>query len=278
LDLFIYPKISFDTTIDDDGDGVNNDIDLCPDTVSGATVNEWGCLLIPSNNYSIETISESCKDKNNGSIIINAVKPFNYTVTVNDADTYNFTNNFTIDNLTPGDYSICISIAEETSHKQCFDLTIYEAQELVGKSIRTKKYNSITEHFQITSGTAPYTIFVNGEKWQTTDKTNFDIDVNAGDKIRISSKLPCEGSISMDIDMFRAYPNPTTNWVEVQIFNANLKEVVAGVYNALQQKISEKNYKLVNGKIRIDLNDAPAGVYFIILNLETPVNLKIVKQ
>lgn len=269
---------AIDPAEDSDGDGVHNDVDLCSNTVSGATVNEWGCLMIPSNNFSVKAISESCENKNNGSIEINAVKTFNYTVTVNDVDTYNFTNNFMINNLVPGEYSICISIAEETSYMQCFDLTINKAQKLSGKSIRNKKSTLITEHIQITSGTAPYTIFVNDEERQSTDLTNFDIDVNQGDKIKITSKLPCEGSINMNIDMFSVYPNPTINWVDVQIFDANLKEVVAEVYNALQQKISQKNYKIVNGKIRINLNDSPPGVYFIILNLETPVSVKIMKQ
>lgn len=102
--------------------------------------------------------------------------------------------------------------------------------------------------------------------------------MNPGDKIRISSKLPCEGSITMDVDMYRAYPNPTTNWVDVQIFDTEVKEIVARVFNSLQQKVSEKKYLLKNGKIRIELNDKPAGIYFIRLDLETPVNFKIVKQ
>ena len=60
--------------------------------------------------------------------------------------------------------------------------------------------------------------------------------------------------------------------------NTGLKEVLATVYNSLQQKVSENSYKLNGGQITVSLNDVPLGIYFIKLNLETPITLKIVKH
>lgn len=90
-----------------------------------------------------------------------------------------------------------------------------------------------------------------------------------------------EGNLSTEInvkDNFKAYPNPTRGLVNVVIPGSGLQEVSATVYNALQQKVSERNYKLTGGKIAVSLNDVPLGIYFIRLNVESPVILKIVKQ
>lgn len=90
-----------------------------------------------------------------------------------------------------------------------------------------------------------------------------------------------DGNLSTKLnvmDHFSAYPNPTKGWVNVVIPNSGIGEVTATVYNALQQKFSKKSYKLNAGRIKISLDDAPIGVYFIRLNLETPVILKIVKK
>src|SRR5690606_24324516 len=51
-----------DSQLDDDNDGVMNNIDQCPDSVG--LVNENGCFELPSDNFTIETISETCTDKN----------------------------------------------------------------------------------------------------------------------------------------------------------------------------------------------------------------------
>ena len=90
-----------------------------------------------------------------------------------------------------------------------------------------------------------------------------------------------EGILSNEINEvnhFTAYPNPTRGLVNVVIPNSSLEEVTATIYNALQQKVSRNRYKLNSGKIKISLNDLPIGIYFIRLNFEIPVTLKIIKQ
>jgi len=266
---------------DDDQDGVKNGVDQCPDTVVGGIVNDLGCLSIPANNYNIEVVGETCLDKNNGIITISTANSYNYTLTINKADSYNFTSELTIENLSPGDYSICITMAEETSYKQCFNLVLDKAEAIAGKSVRTKSGGIVTENIKITSGTAPYTISINGEKLLTTYSKNFEINVNHGDKIRVSSKFACEGIFAKDVNLineFVIYPNPTTEFVEITIPNINLENVSATLYNTLHQKVSEKTYPLNGNKIRVSLNHAPAGMYYIRLDLESPVNFKIIKQ
>ncbi len=266
---------------DDDLDGVMNDVDQCPNSVNGGTVNSIGCFDLPVNNYIIETFGETCLDADNGSISISAGATHNYILTVNDADTYNFTNDFALNNLSPGDYLVCITVDLEEGYKQCFNLTVVAAESISGISVQSKNGNVVTENMEITSGTAPYTISINGKKMLTTPSRKFAIDVHHGDKINVSSKFICEGGLDTDVDLaeyFSVYPNPTTDVVHVVIPNVDIEEVTAVVYNLLQQKISEKSHKLIDGKMRISLGEVPPGVYFIKLKLNTPINLKIVKQ
>ena len=266
---------------DDDNDGVKNSLDQCPGSMSGVMVNAQGCLSLPANNFKIETVGETCIDKNNGIITINTLQALNYTATLGNGESYVFTNDLILENLDPGDYSICLKVAEETSYEQCFNLVVEASEAVLGKLTRTEKNNIVTENIRITSGTPPYSISINGKKMLTTFAPDFSVDVNHGDKISVSSKFSCEGIFTTNInllDYFIAYPNPTTSFTEIVIPNMDLEKVFATVYNSLHQKISEKQYELHQNKIKVSLNNNSPGIYYIRLDLETPVHLKLVKQ
>ncbi len=266
---------------DDDLDGVMNDVDLCPDTEYPAFVNTSGCFDLPGNNFTIEAIGETCVNSKNGSILISASNSFNYTLSLNNSDNYDFSSDLSIENLTPGNYSICITVSDEPDYEQCFNLIVDAAEEISGKTVRTKNGDIITETTSITSGTAPYTISINGEALFSTYDRNFALDVNHGDQISVSSKFECEGILFSDIiliDQFVAYPNPTTDYVEILVPTIEKEEVSVTVLNMLQQKILENNYEVQNGRIRVHLNKVPIGLYFVTLNLDTPINFKILKE
>tara|TARA_B100000809_G_scaffold141837_1_gene139400 strand:- start:34119 stop:38813 length:4695 start_codon:yes stop_codon:yes gene_type:complete len=266
---------------DDDLDGVKNDVDQCPNSIENAIVNSVGCFDLPVNNFIIEAIGENCLNANNGSISINAGATYNYTLMINGSDTYEFANEITIDNLIPGDYSICMTVEGEAAYEQCFNLEVNAAEAIMGSSVQSKNGNIVTENIVISSGTAPYTVSVNGKKMLTTASKNISVNVNHGDEISITTVLTCEGVFSTDVDLmeyFTVYPNPTTDFVQVIIPNVVVAKVMAVVYNSLQQRVSEKEYELIDGKIKISFENMPSGVYFVKLNLKTPVNLKIVKH
>ncbi|PQB07670.1 hypothetical protein BST83_11275 [Polaribacter filamentus] len=266
---------------DDDLDGVKNDIDQCPNSRPGVTVNSIGCFDLPVNNFIIETVGETCLSQEDGSISIKAANTYNYVATINNSETFSFTNDLIIENLSPGDYSMCITIVEEPDYEQCFNLKVDAAKEVTAKSVRTKRGNIITEEVTIMSGTAPYTISINNEETLTTYSRQFEIDVNHGDKLIVSSKLNCETAFVKDIDLkgyFTAYPNPTKDIVNIMIPSSNLTEVNAVIYNVFQQKVFQNTYKLSANKIEISLKNLPTGIYIINLGLDSPVNLKVVKE
>ena len=266
--------------LDDDNDGVMNNIDQCTNTPNGSNVNSLGCILLAADNFNIVAVGETCVGKNNGQLIISTQVPHNYTATIDGTD-YNFTSNITIDNLSAGEYTICITLSEEATFEQCFILIVKEAAAITGKSTSSKIDEVTSESIQIASGTAPYTIFINGEEVLKSNSKSFTVVVNHGDHLSVFSKFACEGAFEKAInlsDEFLLYPNPTTNYTEVFIPNTDLKEVTVAIYNLQQQLISRKTYNVEHSRIRLSLKDKPTGMYFIELELNAPVSLKIIKK
>ena len=120
---------------DDDKDGVLNVDDLCPLTVLGTTVDATGCPIfsLPADNFTIETIGETCPDKNNGQLIITAKETHSYVANINGVD-YNFVGNeLNLNDLNPGSYDVCITVTGE-SYKQCYTLVIEQGTTVSAKS------------------------------------------------------------------------------------------------------------------------------------------------
>ena len=261
--------------LDDDGDGIMNDKDLCPNTATGTNVNANGCFFLPANNFSIEAVGESCPDKNNGKISITAQATHNYVATINGVN-HNFANNsLSVSNLSPGTYNVCIKITG-VIYEQCFTITIAEGKTVSGKSSVISNKASIT----IDKGTAPYNVLVNGINVLNTESPSFTFDVRHGDLVEVKTAVLCEGVFSKSIDLFeniKAYPNPTKGVFEITL-PLSLKEVVIELYSVGSQLLSKGTYQVVNGKVQLNLENKPTGIYVVKIYLDTPVSLTIIKE
>lgn len=259
---------------DDDNDGVPNSKDLCPTTSANATVDVNGCFTLPSNNFSIETIGESCVEKKNGKIIITANKELNYTTVINGVS-YSFNTTKTIENLAPGVYDFCITLASD-SYSRCFSATVTSGTNISAKTTVISNKLSV----DIEQGTAPYTVLVNGKNVLETNAASFSIDVNPGDLVQLQTMVPCEGTINSKIDnaFVVAYPNPTASVLDI-VIPVGSDKVKVDLLDAKSQLISSDNYKVNNGKVQMNLESNAVGVYFIKVYLadETEV-LRIIKK
>jgi subtilisin-like proprotein convertase family protein len=272
LEICGVPKINSD---DLDNDGVLNNVDQCPNTTPGALVDAAGCFILPANNFTVETISETCPGKNNGQIKITALTALNYTTTINGVN-YNFTNtNSTLANLTPGTYNFCIGVSGQT-YQQCYAVTVAAGTTVSGKSSVVSGKASV----EIEKGTAPFIIYVNGQEQFETSAPIFSVDVKAGDILEVKTAVSCEGIYSKTIDAFEsffAYPNPTQGAFEITVPTSQT-EVVIELYSILSQLISVKTYPVVYGKVQLSLENRPTGLYFAKVNLAEPITIKIIKQ
>ncbi|RXP64655.1 T9SS C-terminal target domain-containing protein [Lutibacter sp. HS1-25] len=263
---------------DDDGDGVINDIDQCPNTPFGNTVDALGCFILPANNFEIKTVDETCPGKDNGEIIITALKNYNYTTTIHNVD-YSFITNQTISNLPAGTYDFCIGVFvadENKTFEQCYNVTVEAGTIVVGKA--TVKEKDVV--IDIAQGTAPFEVLVNGNLAFETNLNSFALNVNHGDLIEVKTSVACEGVFSKEIDLITeiiAYPNPTNGDFEIQLPTSK-KEVKIELYNMQAQLISSKMYPVEFGKVQLSLQDNPTGIYISKVYLDKPVILKIVKK
>ncbi|MBT8318238.1 MAG: T9SS type A sorting domain-containing protein [Lutibacter sp.] len=259
---------------DDDNDGVDNLIDLCPNSAAGSLVDATGCLLLPSDNFNIEIVSETCPDKNNGQISITANESHNYSTTINGVTT-SFITNLTVSDLAPGTYNFCISIEGE-SFEQCFVTEILGGTVLSGKaSIESGKAN-----IEILEGTAPFTIYVNGKEKFETNSTEFNIDVKHGDLLEVKTAVDCEGVYSKTIELLSeivAYPNPTRGVFEIALPLLE-SDVMIEVYSIHSQLISKKMYSITGGRVQLSLENQPSGLYIVKVYAEDPVILKLIKN
>jgi ELWxxDGT repeat protein len=263
-----------ESQLDDDNDGVNNANDLCANTIAGSTVNSDGCLIIPFNNFTIQTIGETCPNKKNAQIIIIAQETHNYVTTIN-GNEHSFTNDLTVDNLPPGIYEFCISVSSDV-YKQCYNIELIEGVIISGRSTVESGRVSIN----IDKGTAPYYVFVNDKLVLQTFSTSFSIAVQHGDSLEVKTDKDCEGSFYKMIDLVDeviAYPNPTTGEFEIAL-PINLENVNIDLYTIHSQLISSTNYPVVNGKIKLNIKEKPTGIYFIRIYLDKPVMVKLIKR
>jgi hypothetical protein len=238
------------------------------------SVDTNGCFALPVDNFSIEAIGETCLDKDNGQLIIEAAETHNYIAQYNGTD-YNFTTNLKLENLSPGVNDLCISVEGQT-YQQCYTLTIAEGTTVSGKANSDKSKTTI----EITKGTAPFDVSVNGNVVLKTMFSTFDIDTKHGDQIEVKTDVNCEGIYTQTVQLFDVIsisPNPSDGIFQLSI-PIDLEQVSIEIYNNNSQLNSKNSYPINNGKAQLDLSHVSEGVYFIKVLVDTPVTLKIIKK
>ncbi len=240
------------------------------------------CPLVnlPPNNFTITSFSETCVNKDNGSIAISTITDLNYQTTINGED-YSFTSSLEVGDLPPGTYPVCIGLADFTNCEQCFEVVIEEATSLSGQTMVSADTGKTRVDVDITTGTAPYTVLINNEKIGEYTTNNFSLAVVHGDLVEVFSSLDCEGKLSARVDVFdevRIAPNPTRGDVIITLPNIELKDVVIDIHTAVGIRISSKIYNFTSGMITLPFEELPTGIYFITINQGTPVTFKIVRQ
>lgn len=243
-------------------------VDAIEDTGEGRAWN------IFDTNFTIAVTSETCPNKNNGQVRITADYSQDYILNFNGNESA-FTNGTTLTNIAPGAYEFCI-YAKDKPERQCFNFSISEGKTLgISSSLSAQMYN-----VNITTGTPPFKISVNGTLVSETLSSAAALTVNQGDIVKVSSSVPCEGELVEQIDLFteiELYPNPTQNDITISM-PINKGQVPIELYTLDAQLISSKEYTIENGKIYLSLANHPPGIYFAKLVSNTSRVLKIIKK
>ncbi|WP_203257129.1 BNR-4 repeat-containing protein [Hyunsoonleella ulvae] len=225
-------------------------------------------------NFTIQSVGETCVGKNNGKLVINAGAVHDYATTINGVD-YNFTKDATIEDLSPGTYDFCIEVVGE-NYNHCYEVVIEGGINLSGKMQVVKQSVEVS----VDEGAPPYTVYKNGTQIMETYQSKFNVQVNHGDNLVVKSKDACQGEMVKTVNLLediKAYPNPSDGVFEIFMPN-NLKAVDVEIYNIHSQLIDVKKYQANSRKMMLNIEDKPNGIYFVKINVEKPVFIKLIKN
>ncbi len=226
------------------------------------------------NNFEIQSVSETCIDKHNGSILINSNESLAYSTQIN-GEVYTFTESLEVSDLAPGIYPFCITANGDSDCEQCFEVVIKGAEKLAGKTTVSSKELFV----EMDAGTAPYIVMINNKEAGSFTSNNFAVDVQHGDEVEVFSSLDCEGKLSAKVDLFKEItisPNPTVGDITLTLPATVLKTIHIDIHNTLGGIISSGVYDATTGRIVIPTEVLPQGIYFI--SIDKGTTFKIVKQ
>ena len=174
-------------------------------------------LILTVKNYdnvnetlSVETVSETCKSSNNGQINIVPIKNDTYKVAISGNgvnNSFDFTTNYSINNLSAGTYSLIFSSPNDTNFKEEYTVIIAEPKDL---SVQSKLSENSKEINLNLSGSTNYQIDLNGFSFSTS-KSNISLPLENGiNKIAIKGDFDCQGIFTEDFVIgseITVYPN-----------------------------------------------------------------------
>lgn len=224
--------------------------------------------------FSIQTVGESCIESDNGSIYIEAPKTLNYSVNIV-GEGININESFTTDteisDLSAGSYNVCITVDGQIGFEQCYVLVI-QAPELLSVS---SKVNSNLKQVTLTlSGAKKYSILVN-DKIFTTSEQEITLELpKSKNNIKVSTGKLCQGLYNETIGLFNEitlYPNPTKNNIQIK----SVKSVQqVSLYTSLGQLVLKEN----NFSGALDISSLSSGIYILKITFEdlTEISKKLI--
>ena len=254
---------------DADQDGVFDDTDdLCPGTPIGQEVNASGCPIyrFPSENFSVRLDSETCRDNNDGQVLITPKLALDYQITVSGDGidlSQNFTNSFNLANLSAGSYALCITGTDGliTYEEYCLDVQITEPQPL---SVSSQIALAGSQLLLSLSGAPLYNIELNGVLTQTTE-SNVTLNLNKGvNTLKVFTAIPCQGIYVEQLVRYSepiVFPNPVRDRATIQL--GSNEPVSITIFSADGRFIENQRLEPRQGMISIDFSAYATGIYYL---------------
>ena len=262
--------------VDNDGDGVYDSQDQCPDTPAGTKVDVTGCKVfeLPVNNFKVEVGSATCIGTSDGVIDLSIEDAsFNYTVTITGKDNVTITGTdktASVTGLAKGTYEVCFKVDGQANYEQCFEVVVGEPPALTAfiDIDNDNKKTSITM-----GGSNIYNVTINGIKQRVSSNT-FEANLSTGlSIIRVDTDLECQGFVEKEVfisEDIHYYPNPTNNDVKVHVGGEDTR-VKVSVFSEKGDLIYTRYQDIadVSRKTNIDLVNQLPGIYIVILESKT---------
>lgn len=258
---------------DNDQDGVENDDDICPNTPSGVLVDESGCEIftLPSTNYTISTLSNSCIGVFDGELAIQTERSLDYIASLRGnsyASTANFTSDYTFRNLPADTYELCLTIRNIDNYQKCFTVII-DAPEQLSVSSAINDDNSLITLTM--SGAPEYFITLNEISFKTSDNSVTLPLAEKDNYLKVTTEKECQGVfedsylISANATLF---PNPFTGVLNIALNSTSSSETEMRLYDLSAKLIDTKSIPANTATWEYYTAALPAGIYMLELNID----------
>ena len=277
-----------DACQDTDGDGVMDDSDNCINTKNAdqkdTNGNGSGDVCDTSygsqKNITIETVSETCVDQNDGKITVTVKEvyvAYKVTITGGKTETKEIAvgeTTVTFDSLDPADYVVCIEVTDR-SYKQCFEIKIAESNPV---SLRVAKNEQSRDYtFSVNSGTAPYNVYLNGNLIDTFNNSTFNVKVEQRGVLEVKTAKSCEGVFKTMIDNTFLKKNPVSDVIELLMPLESPLNVKVIVFDVTGKVVLEDNIERQGNELSIPFNNFKSGIYILKIGTDNTNTFKILK-
>jgi hypothetical protein len=236
--------------------------------------------IIQPNNFTVQTVSESCVDENDGIINVDINQSeFTYEISIS-GPSINFSQNltsttFSLSNLAPGDYDVCI-LVNELNYTQCFQVIIEESQPISLKVANKKTNNSYS--FSVYSGTAPYKVYFNAALISVSDSKEFNIEIKGSGKLEVKTAKECEGLFKTSIGAVLLKQNPVFDTIDLLLpMDVNESYINVLIFDMKGKLILNQSIKNEDNNLVIPFTDYAKGIYILKLSIENTKPIKILK-
>jgi hypothetical protein len=241
---------------------------------------EEGKIIIDSDNYMIKTISETCVDKNDGSISVSIKQEtYTYDIKITGPDTNinapvtDFS--YVLTDLSPGVYEVCI-VVKESNLEDCFEVIVVGSQPISLKVVPKK--NSKNYVVNMAKGTAPFSVFINDKLLQISSEMNFEFEIPTGGKLEIKTAKECEGVYRTVIDGVLVVQNPVGNNIELVIpLGSKEPQMEVAIYDISGKLVLKQIIIIQDNSMTIPFEEFAKGVYILKLPIAV-APIKIIKR
>lgn len=262
-----------DVCQDTDADGITDSADNCPTTANpdqlDRNFNGIGDVCDTSykahDNISIQTTSETCTNQNDGKITVNIKQTFvDYTITLKgegkDKIEKLSTKSFTFQNLKPATYEVCV-VVDGRNYKQCFELNILKANPVSLKIAKNSQSKNYTVH--VNSGTAPYSVYLNGNLLNSFDSSTFDLNFKGSGMLEVKTSKPCEGAFKTVINNIFLKKNPVSNSIDLMLPITNTSNIDIIIFDITGKTVLQKTMQKQRNSLSIPFDSFKAGIYVL---------------
>ena len=273
---------------DNDGDGIKNADDNCPDTAnpgqSDLDNDGIGDVCdpnpIPQNTFNLQTTDESCKISDDGKLSIliaeDDIPGIKFTIHVkNGPNDFNHNpesilgNKWSLGNLEAGTYEVCLGSISLPNYEQCFNVIIHEPDDI---SVFTEKREDSEDLNLDLNGSTNYNILHN-DKYYTTSESNFVLTLDKGlNFIKVVGDRECQGIYEETIfnsEDILLSPNPAVNTSSLWV-GGNDEDVTISMFDNAGRLLWVKDNDMNSSRnIDIQVSNLRPGLYYLKVDSET---------